>query len=90
MNAIIGFTSLASVRFDSKEQGSAQFILEDVGFIVDTSAGSIAAEQIKNMLAGTYDLILMDVRMPIMNGFAAKPIETERTYENSVQYLKIN
>lgn len=50
----------------------AQTILEAAGFIIDTADdGSVAVEQMKKMPAGTYDLILMDVQMPIMNGYEA-------------------
>lgn len=50
----------------------AQTILEAVGFVIDTANdGSVAVEQMKKMPAGTYDLILMDVQMPIMNGYQA-------------------
>ncbi|MDE7168334.1 MAG: response regulator [Clostridia bacterium] len=71
-----------SARFDGKKlllvednelnQEIAREILEDVGFTVDTADdGSVAVERIKEMPAGTYDLILMDVQMPIMNGYEA-------------------
>lgn len=50
----------------------AQTILEAAGFVIDTANdGSVAVEQMKKMPAGTYDLILMDVQMPIMNGYQA-------------------
>ncbi len=50
----------------------AQTILEAAGFIIDTADdGSVAVEKIKNMPADAYDLILMDVQMPIMNGYQA-------------------
>ncbi len=69
-------------RFDGKKlllvednelnQEIAQEILEDVGFTVDTADdGSVAVERVKNNPAGTYDIILMDVQMPIMNGYEA-------------------
>ena len=51
----------------------AQTILETVGFIIDTADdGSVAVERVKAMPAGEkYDIILMDVQMPIMNGYEA-------------------
>ena len=72
----------SELRFDGKRillvednelnQEIAQSILEDVGFIIDTADdGSVAVERMKEMPAGTYDLILMDVQMPIMNGYEA-------------------
>lgn len=43
--------------------------------------GSIAVEKIKQSDTGAYDLILMDIQMPVMNGWeAAKSI---RELENS-------
>ena len=50
----------------------AQTILEAAGFTIDTADdGSVAVEKMKEAPAGTYDLILMDVQMPIMNGYEA-------------------
>lgn len=47
-------------------------ILEDEGIIVDTASdGDIAVDKIKNAVAGSYDLILMDIQMPHMNGYEA-------------------
>ncbi|MDE7253940.1 MAG: response regulator [Acetatifactor sp.] len=53
-------------------QEIAQEILSNVGFVVDTVGdGSEAVDRIKNVEAGTYELILMDVQMPIMDGYEA-------------------
>ena len=50
----------------------AQEILEESGFVIDTAEdGTIAVEKMKNAQPGDYDLILMDVQMPIMNGYEA-------------------
>ena len=47
-------------------------LLEEDGFIVDTAEdGSIAVEKMKAAKPGQYDLILMDVQMPIMDGHEA-------------------
>jgi len=47
-------------------------VLKEAGFIVDTAVdGSIAVEKIKQSQPGDYDLILMDIQMPIMNGYRA-------------------
>ena len=70
------------LRFDGKKillvednelnQEIAQTILETAGFVIDTADdGSVAVEMMKEKPAGTYDLILMDVQMPIMNGYEA-------------------
>ncbi len=47
-------------------------ILSESGFKVDYACdGTEAVEKMKNAHAGDYDLILMDVQMPIMNGYDA-------------------
>ena len=47
-------------------------ILEEEGFILDTAEdGSIAVEKMKAAVPGQYDLILMDVQMPVMDGYEA-------------------
>ncbi len=50
----------------------AQSILEHVGFIVDTAEnGEIAVEKIKEAEPDYYNVILIDVQMPVMNGYEA-------------------
>ena len=47
-------------------------ILNEYGFLVDTAEnGAQAVEKIKNSQPGNYDLVLMDVQMPVMNGYEA-------------------
>ena len=47
-------------------------LLEEDGFVVDTAEdGTIAVQKMENAKPGDYDLILMDVQMPIMNGYEA-------------------
>ena len=47
-------------------------ILNEYGFLVDTAEnGAEAVEKIKNSTPGHYDLVLMDVQMPVMNGYEA-------------------
>lgn len=56
----------------------ASLLLEDAGLKVDRAEdGQICVDMLKNSPAGTYDAILMDLRMPVMNGIeAAKIIRT--------------
>ncbi|RGF17320.1 response regulator [Blautia sp. AM16-16B] len=47
-------------------------ILNEYGFLVDTAEnGAEAVEKVKNSKPGSYDLVLMDVQMPVMNGYEA-------------------
>ena len=47
-------------------------ILNVYGFLVDTAEnGAEAVERVKNSKPGNYDLVLMDVQMPVMNGYDA-------------------
>ncbi len=47
-------------------------ILSEYGFVVDTAEnGAIGVEKIATAAPATYDLVLMDVQMPVMNGYEA-------------------
>ena len=47
-------------------------ILEEAGFAVDTAEdGTVAVEKMKTAEEGRYDLILMDIQMPLMDGYEA-------------------
>ena len=47
-------------------------ILREYGFTVDTAEnGAIGVEKIATAAPSTYDLVLMDVQMPVMNGYEA-------------------
>lgn len=47
-------------------------VLKTGGFLVDTAPdGSIALEKIRNSAPGYYNLILMDIQMPVMDGYTA-------------------
>ena len=50
----------------------AQEILREYGFRVDTAEnGAVAVEKVSIAAPGSYDLVLMDVQMPIMDGYTA-------------------
>ena len=47
-------------------------LLNEYGFLVDTAEnGAETVEKVKNSKPGDYHLVLMDVQMPVMNGYEA-------------------
>ena len=50
----------------------AQEILREYGFRVATAEnGAVAVEKVSTAAPGSYDLVLMDVQMPVMDGYTA-------------------
>ncbi len=53
-------------------QEIAKMILEDAGFSVEVASnGQIAVDMLQKSEPGYYHLVLMDVQMPVMNGYEA-------------------
>ena len=53
----------------------AEFILEDMGLLIDRVEDGIqCVAKMEQEPAGTYDLILMDIQMPNMNGYKATEV----------------
>ena len=53
-------------------QEIAKMILEDAGFTAEVAEnGQIALDMLRKSEPGYYQIILMDVRMPVMNGYEA-------------------
>ena len=60
------------VEDNELNQEIAQTILEDAGFVTETATdGRIAVEKVEQSAPGQYDVILMDIQMPVMNGYEA-------------------
>ncbi|MBR3652286.1 MAG: response regulator [Victivallales bacterium] len=50
----------------------ASLMLEDAGFMLEVAEnGKIAVEKVASSEPGYYQLVLMDVQMPVMNGYEA-------------------
>ena len=50
----------------------AMTILHEYGFLVDIAEnGAVAVEKVRTSDPGRYDLVLMDVQMPVMDGYTA-------------------
>jgi signal transduction histidine kinase/CheY-like chemotaxis protein len=71
LKAIAG-ASILLVEDNEINRQVAREILETGGFTVDTAEnGAIAVEKIHNAAGRAYDLVLMDERMPVMDGLEA-------------------
>ncbi|MCI9226562.1 MAG: response regulator [Dorea sp.] len=60
------------VEDNELNQEIAVEILKESGFVIDVAEdGAVAVEKMETAACGQYDLILMDIQMPIMNGYEA-------------------
>lgn len=60
------------VEDNELNQEIAKTVLEEAGLIIDTADdGTEAVQTIEKAQANTYDLILMDIQMPLMDGYEA-------------------
>jgi two-component system sensor histidine kinase/response regulator len=69
-------TKYPSVRGQCSQSGNFHRSLKDKGVTVDTAEnGREGVQKFMDSAPGTYDAVLMDIRMPVMNGIeAAKQI----------------
>lgn len=71
---ITSFTGKKILLVEDNEinQEIAVEILQSAGFVMDVADdGAVAVEMMKTAHPGQYDLILMDIQMPVMNGYEA-------------------
>ena len=67
-----GGTRLLLVEDNEMNREIAVEILEEAGFEVDTAEdGSVAVKRLGDADPGRYDAVLMDIQMPIMDGYEA-------------------
>jgi signal transduction histidine kinase/BarA-like signal transduction histidine kinase len=69
-----GFTGKRLLLTEDNELNTeiAVEILNDAGFLVDTAEnGKVACEKLLMEEPGYYDMILMDIQMPVMDGYQA-------------------
>ncbi len=68
------FTGYSALLVDDNEinREIANLILEKLGFKVETAAdGKEAVDMVRKSKPGYYDVVLMDIQMPIMDGYEA-------------------
>ena len=64
--------TLLLVEDNELNQEIAMEILGSAGFVIDVADdGTVAVEKMREAAPGRYDIILMDIQMPIMNGYEA-------------------
>ena len=67
----------------------ATAILRGYGFEVDIAEnGAIAVEKVQSAAPDTYDIVLMDILMPVMDGFLSKPIDIDELWKTLRRLLQ--
>ena len=69
----------------------AMAILNEYGFQVHTAEnGAEAVEKIRNSAPGDYELILMDIQMPVMNGYEVLQVMKEKLWLDRIPVISIS
>ena len=67
-----GETRLLLVEDNDINREIAMMMLKSEGYTVDTASdGKIAVEMLESAGPGRYDMVLMDIQMPVMDGYTA-------------------
>ena len=83
--ALLG--EMARVLYTDKDELYLQ-MLERYGVFTHIIVKPQAVEKVKASLEDPYDIIFMDVQMPVMNGHIAKPVEIQKLVEAVRQVLQ--
>ncbi|MBE6908601.1 MAG: amino acid permease [Ruminococcaceae bacterium] len=71
---VAGFSGVRLLLVDDNEinREIAIMLLEDAGFTIDTAEnGKLALDMVSASKPGDYQAVLMDIQMPVMNGYEA-------------------
>ena len=71
-SANLSGTKVLLVEDNAINREIATLILEESGFVINTAEnGKEAVEKIRDSGPGAFDVVLMDIQMPVMNGYEA-------------------
>ena len=85
-NAVVDFAGKRLLLVEDNEMNReiATAILSELGFAVEQAEnGAVAVDKVANSKDGYYDIILMDLQMPVMDGY--KATSEIRTLPNRAQ-----
>ena len=72
MKALFAGKRILLVEDNDLNREIARMILSEEGFVIEEAEdGQIAVDKIEQSTPGYYDLVLMDIQMPVMDGYTA-------------------